>query len=179
MKQGKLKLIEFLFGYQKRSYSTFRLITTYDLCLITLEVKVKIVSAKTQSKIWRIFGITTRLMTSRTGSNFSASCIQNRNFQTCWMLFFLQSGSPMWTYLPMGSRSKDIGYSLTLETVSWIIQQLKHHFALNAEIPNRFSENLFHISNCSRKQPEAIFRYTLKNQWQTIEFLELSAWPTV
>ena len=93
MKQGKLKLIEFLFGYQKRSYSTFRLITTYDLCLITLEVKVKIVSAKTQSKIWRIFGITTRLMTSRTGSNFSASCIQNRNFQTSWMFFFFNLGT--------------------------------------------------------------------------------------
>ena len=129
----------------------------------------------------RIFGITTRLddqPNSFKGQTFLQAAYKTAIFELV-ECFFLQSGSLMWTYLPMGSRSKDIGYSLTLETVSWIIQQLKHHFALNAEIPNRFSENLFHISNCSRKQPEAIFRYTLKNQCQTIEFLELSAWPTV
>ena len=130
----------------------------------------------------RIFGITTRLdeqLNSQIVLRVKLSCKLHTKPQFSILLnvFFLTENL-MWTYLPMGSRSKDIGYSLTLETVSWIIQQLKHHFALNAEIPNRFSENLFHISNCSRKQPEAIFRYTLKNQCQTIEFLKLSAWPT-
>ena len=130
----------------------------------------------------RIFRITTRLddqPNSFKGQTFLQDAYKTTIFKLVECFFFLQSGNLMWTYLPMGSRSKDIGYSLTLETVSWIIQQLKHHFALNAEIPNRFSENLFHISNCSRKQPEAIFRYTLKNQCQTKEFLEFSTWSTV
>ena len=133
----------------------------------------------------RIFRITTRL-DDQSNSFKGQTFLQVANKTTIFKLvecffFFLQSGNLMWTYLPMGSRSKDIGYSLTLETVSWIIQQLKHHFALNAEIPNRFSENLFHISNCSRKQPEAIYFVTLwritvklKNSWNWVLGLQFN-----
>ena len=132
----------------------------------------------------RIFRITTRLddqPNSFKGQTFLQDAYKTTIFKLVECFFFLQSGNLMWTYLPMGSRSKDIGYSLTLETVSWIIQQLKHHFALNAEIPNRFSENLFHISNCSRKQPEAIYFVTLwritvklKNSWNWVLGLQFN-----
>ena len=48
--------------------------------------------------------------------------------------------------LEIGSRSKDIGNSLT-ETFSWIIQHLKHHFALNLnQILEQFFQNQFYSS---------------------------------
>ena len=47
----------------------------------------------------------------------------------------------------IGPRSKDIGYSLALGTVSWIIQHLKHHFALNLkQILEQFFQNQFYSS---------------------------------
>ena len=73
-------------------------------------------------------------------------------------MFFVFSLNLMRIYLEIGSRSKDIGYSLTLETVSWIIQHPKHHFPLNfRKSSSNFSRITsiphFHISNISRKQP--------------------------
>ena len=63
-------------------------------------------------------------------------------------LFFAFSVKLMRIYLELiCSRSKDIGYSLTLQTVSWIIQHLKHHFAVNKEIQEQFFQNHFHFPN--------------------------------
>ena len=79
-------------------------------------------------------------------SNVSLSC-NNHHFENMLLDAILSSGcflhfpgKPMRIYLELiGSRSKDIGYSLTLEAISWIIQHLKHHFALNKEIHKQFS----------------------------------------
>ena len=77
-------------------------------------------------------------------------------------MFFVFPLNLMRIYLEIGSRSKDIGYSLTLETVSWIIQHPKHHFPLNfRKSSSNFSRitsiSHFHISKFSRKQPWDIF----------------------
>lgn len=84
-------------------------------------------------------------------------------------LFFAFSVKLMRIYLELiCSRSKDIGYSLTLQTVSWIIQHLKHHFAVNKEIQEQFFQNHFHfpkihISTFSRRQPWAVTRTFRQN----------------
>ena len=56
----------------------------------------------------------------------------------------------------IGSRSKDIGNSLT-ETFSWIIQHLKHHFALNL---NQILEQFFQNQFCSSLSYFNIFEKT-------------------
>ena len=96
-------------------------------------------------------------------------------------MFFVFSLNLMRIYLEIGSRSKDIGYSLTLETVSWIIQHPKHHFPLNfRKSSSNFSRitsiSHFHISKFSRKQPWDIF-YPENNLGLYFIYIENSRGP--